>query len=50
MAILYQHLKGKATPPRELNADLTPELKAIVLKAMAVDEECKVFSVIRQSV
>jgi serine/threonine-protein kinase len=37
MTILYQHLEGKATPPRELNAALTPELEAIVLKAMAVD-------------
>jgi len=37
MAILYQHLEGKATPPRELNAALAPELEAIVLKAMAVD-------------
>jgi len=37
MAILYQHLEGKATPPRELNAALAPELEAIVLKAMSVD-------------
>src|SRR5262249_10125368 len=37
MTILYQHLEGKATPPRELNAALAPELEAIVLKAMAVD-------------
>jgi serine/threonine-protein kinase len=37
MAILYQHLEGKATPPRELNAALAPELEAIVLKAMAID-------------
>jgi serine/threonine-protein kinase len=37
MAILYQHLEGKVTPPRELNAALAPELEAIVLKAMAVD-------------
>jgi serine/threonine-protein kinase len=37
MAILYQHLEGKATPPRELNAALVPELEAIILKAMAID-------------
>jgi eukaryotic-like serine/threonine-protein kinase len=37
MAILYQHLEGKATPPRELNAALAPELEAIILKAMALD-------------
>jgi eukaryotic-like serine/threonine-protein kinase len=39
MTILYQHLEGKATPPRELNAALEPELEAIILKAMAVDPE-----------
>jgi serine/threonine-protein kinase len=37
MAILYQHLEGKATPPREVNAALAPELEAIILKAMAVE-------------
>ena len=37
MAILYQHLEGKATPPRELNAALPPELEAIILQAMAVE-------------
>jgi eukaryotic-like serine/threonine-protein kinase len=37
MAILYQHLEGKATPPRALNAALPPELEAIILQAMAVD-------------
>jgi len=39
MTILYQHLEGKVTPPRELNAALEPELEAIILKAMAVDPE-----------
>ena len=37
MAILYQHLEGKATPPRELNMHLAPELEAIIQKAMAAD-------------
>ena len=35
--ILYQHLEGKAPPPRELNSHLVPELQAIIQKAMAVD-------------
>jgi serine/threonine-protein kinase len=37
MAILYQHIEGKATPPRELNMHLAPELEAIIQKAMAAD-------------
>lgn len=37
MAILYQHLEGKATPPCELNPTLTPQLQAVIQKAMAVD-------------
>ena len=35
--ILYQHLEGKAPPPRELNPNLIPELQTIIQKAMAVD-------------
>ena len=37
MAILYQHVKGEATPPRALNPHLPPDLEAIIQKAMAVD-------------
>jgi serine/threonine-protein kinase len=39
MAILFQHIEGKATPPRALNPDLPEELEAIILKAMAVKPE-----------
>lgn len=39
MAIVYQHLEGKAVPPRELNPNLPPELELIIQKAMAVDPE-----------
>ena len=39
MAVLFQHVEGKPTPPREINPDLAPALEAIILKAMAVDPE-----------
>lgn len=39
MAILFQHVEGKATPPREINPDLPEALEAIIIKAMAVDPE-----------
>jgi serine/threonine-protein kinase len=39
MAILYQHTEGKATPPRELNPQLSLELEAMIQKAMAVDPQ-----------
>lgn len=37
MSILYQHLEGKATPPRELNPQMLPALDEVIMKAMAVD-------------
>ena len=39
MAILFQHVEGNATPPRELNPDLPESLEAVIIKAMAVDPE-----------
>lgn len=36
MAVLFQHVEGKATPPRVLNPELPPELEAIIQKAMAL--------------
>jgi serine/threonine-protein kinase len=39
MAVLFQHVEGKPTPPCEINPDLAPGLEAIILKAMAVDPE-----------
>lgn len=37
MSILYQHLEGKATPPRELNPHISEPLEALIMKAMALD-------------
>jgi HEAT repeat protein len=37
MAILYQHIEGNVTPPREHNPDIPESLQAIILKAMAVE-------------
>ena len=41
MAILFQHVEGKATPPREVNADIPAALEAVILKAMSVDPELR---------
>jgi eukaryotic-like serine/threonine-protein kinase len=37
MALLFQHLEGNAPPPRERNEELSPELEAVIQRAMAVD-------------
>jgi serine/threonine-protein kinase len=37
LSILYQHVDGNPTPPRTLNAAITPALEAVILKAMALD-------------
>jgi eukaryotic-like serine/threonine-protein kinase len=39
MAILFQHVEGKPRPPRQVQADITPGLEAVILKAMAPDPE-----------
>lgn len=39
MAILFQHVEGKATPPREINPNIPKELEAVIVKAMAVNPE-----------
>jgi len=36
MSILVQHVQGKATPPRQVNAGLSTALEATILKAMAL--------------
>ena len=41
MAILFQHVEGKAIPPREINTDIPAALEAVILKAMAVDPELR---------
>jgi len=38
MAVMYQHVQGKAKPPIEVNAQLPPGMSDIVMKAMSVDK------------
>jgi serine/threonine-protein kinase len=38
MAVMYQHVQGKAKPCEELNPAIPPALAAIVRKAMEVDK------------
>lgn len=38
MAVMYQHVQGKARSPRELNPKLPAGLSELILKAMAVDK------------
>jgi serine/threonine-protein kinase len=38
MAVMYQHVQGKAKPPQELNPNLPAGLPELVMKAMAVDK------------
>jgi serine/threonine-protein kinase len=37
MAILFQHVTGNPTPPRQLRSDIPAAVEAIILKAMWVD-------------
>jgi serine/threonine-protein kinase len=45
LSILYQHVEGKAVPPRTLNEHIPPALEEIILKAMAVDPDHRYQSV-----
>jgi serine/threonine protein kinase len=38
MAVMYQHVQGKAKPPIEVNTGIPPGLSEIVMKAMSVDK------------
>jgi serine/threonine-protein kinase len=38
MSVMYQHVQGKARPPRDLNPALPPGLSEVVTRAMAVDK------------
>ena len=38
MAVMYQHVQGKARPPIEVNSAVPPGLSEIVMKSMAVDK------------
>ncbi len=37
VSVIYQHVQGQATPPREINPDISPAIEAIIIKSMAVD-------------
>jgi serine/threonine-protein kinase len=38
MAVMYQHVQGKAAPLSDMNPNVPPELAAIVAKSMTVDK------------
>jgi serine/threonine-protein kinase len=38
MAVMYQHVQGKARNAAEANPSLPPALAAVVMKAMSVDK------------
>ncbi|MEO8307429.1 MAG: HEAT repeat domain-containing protein [Pseudomonadota bacterium] len=38
MAVMYQHVQGKARPPLEINPNLPTGLADLIMKAMAVDK------------
>jgi len=38
MAVMYQHVQGKAKPPIEVNPNIPPGLSEIVMKSMSVDK------------
>ncbi len=44
MAVMFQHVQGKAKPPIELNPTLPKALSDIVLKAMLVDKTMRIQS------
>jgi serine/threonine-protein kinase len=37
MSVLYQHIEGKARPPRELKSHVSADLQALIRRAMALD-------------
>ncbi|HUG73397.1 MAG TPA: HEAT repeat domain-containing protein [Steroidobacteraceae bacterium] len=38
MAVMYQHVQGKARPPLEVNPKLSPGIAELIMKAMTVDK------------
>ena len=38
MSVMYQHVQGRAKPPREVNPALAAELSELIVRAMAVDK------------
>jgi eukaryotic-like serine/threonine-protein kinase len=39
MSVMYQHVQGKARPPREINPGLPAGLPEVIMQAMSVDKE-----------
>src|ERR1044071_2944299 len=39
MSVMYQHVQGKARPPREINQALPPGLPEVIMQAMSVDKD-----------
>jgi serine/threonine-protein kinase len=39
MSVMYQHVQGKARPPREINPALPPGLPEVITQAMSVDKD-----------
>jgi serine/threonine-protein kinase len=39
MSVMYQHVQGKARPPREINPGLPPGLPEVITQAMSVDKD-----------
>ncbi len=39
MSVMYQHVQGKARPPREVNPGLPSGLPEVIMQAMAVDKD-----------
>jgi len=39
MSVMYQHVQGKARPPREINPGLPAGLPEVIMQAMSVDKD-----------
>ncbi len=39
MSVMYQHVQGKARPPRDVNPGLPPGLPEVIMQAMSVDKD-----------
>jgi serine/threonine-protein kinase len=39
MSVMYQHVQGKARPPRDINPALPPGLPEVIMQAMSVDKD-----------
>ncbi|MBZ0275312.1 MAG: protein kinase [Anaerolineae bacterium] len=39
VSVIYQHLEKEPPPPREINANISPEIEAVILRALAKSPE-----------